>query len=259
MRDVRAEPEQSRVNRSSDVPLHVQVADTLRQGIVSGAHQCGERLDSEKRLAFRLGLSVVTVRSGLALLERDGWVVKRHGLGTFVRNPFEHDLSQLRTTSEVVRAEGGEATVRLLAFGAVMPPPAVAKAMGLPARRKMIRVERLHADAESSIAVVRSFLPLEVRKHAELLIADSSATTVDLWEKRLGIAISGGRHRIQAAPAPDDIAEALTVAPGSPILLLERVSYAEDGRALEFIASYYNWQRYSFSVVLPRNSMPVTT
>jgi DNA-binding GntR family transcriptional regulator len=38
-------------------------------------------------------------------------------------------------------------------------------------------------------------------------------------------------------------------------LMLERTSYAEDGRALEFISSIYNWRRYQFSIALPRIRM----
>ena len=60
-------------NRSSSTPLHVQLAERLRQLIISGEYRPGERLSPESKLVERFGLSRVTVRSGLALPERGGW------------------------------------------------------------------------------------------------------------------------------------------------------------------------------------------
>jgi DNA-binding GntR family transcriptional regulator len=94
------------LDRKSGTPLHVQLAERLRQLIIRGEYRPGDRLVPEMELVGRFRLSRVTVRSGLALLERDGWILKRQGLGTFVCNPIEQDLTSVQTTSEVTRARG---------------------------------------------------------------------------------------------------------------------------------------------------------
>jgi GntR family transcriptional regulator len=80
-------------------------------------------------------------------------------------------------------------------------------------------------------------------------------STYTMWEKRLGVRIAKATHEIHAAGASLDVAAALNLPLGSPILVLERTSYGDDGKALEVVEFHYRPERYRFSVTLPR-SMP---
>ena len=68
-------------------PLYRQLSDELRHAISSGALRAGDRLDSERELASKHALSLNTVRQALQLLQEAGLVERRHGAGTFVREP----------------------------------------------------------------------------------------------------------------------------------------------------------------------------
>jgi GntR family transcriptional regulator len=243
------------LDRNSSTPLHIQLAERVRRLIITGEYPPGEKLNTEKAFGDLFGLSRVTVRNGLALLEREGWIVKRQGMGSFVRNPIEQDLTSVQTTSEVARAKGVAASIRILHFGAVVPPKHVAKSLSQSINQRLLLIEKLHADSTSPIALVRCFLPLEIEAEAELIRSQPSVTTISIWERKLGIRVKGAHHHIRAEPADDDVAAALELEPGAPVLMLERTSYAEDGRALEFISSIYNWRRYQFSIALPRIRM----
>jgi GntR family transcriptional regulator len=240
------------LDRSSPTPLHIQLAERLREAIIAGDYQPGDKLSTEKEMGDRLGLSRVTVRSGLSLLEREGWIIKRRGLGTFVCDPIEQDLTRVQTTTDAVLAQGVSETVRLVGFGRVVPPKHVAKALGHALKQRLLLVEKLHLDGNGPIALVRCFLPLKVEAEAELIRAQPSVTTIMLWEQRLGIKVKTARHQIRAEPSDAKFATALDLKPGAPVLVLDRVSYGEDGKALEYVSSVYNWRRYRFSIVLPR-------
>ncbi len=243
------------LNRNSATPLHIQFAERMRRLIISGAYEPGRKLDTEKELGDRLGLSRVTVRSGLALLEREGWIVKRRGLGSFVRNAIEQDLSQVQTTSDVMRATGLAPNVRTIRFGPVMPPLAVAKALASPPMQPLLGIDKLYVDEQSPIALVRCFLPANVQDAMDLIRSQPSVTTITIWEETLGVKIKGAQHHIRAEPATGEVADALDVEPGTPLLVLDRITYAEDGRALESVVSFYSWSRYTFSIALPRIRM----
>ena len=239
-------------DRNSSTPLHVQLAERLRQLIISGEYQPGDRLSPEKELVDRFGLSRVTVRNGLALLEREGWILKRQGLGTFVCNAIEQELDSVQTMSEVARANGIITDTRLLSFGPVAAPKSIANALGRPANQKLLRIEKLHADDVSPIALTRALLPLEVRPEAEIMRSQPSVAMIVIWERKLGVRIKWAQHHFRAEPADRKTALALDLQLGAPVLVLDRIMYAEDGRALGFLSTYYRWNRYQFSIVLPR-------
>lgn len=81
--------------------VHSQVANALREAIVSGALQPGESL-SETVLAQRFGVSRTPVRESLKQLEREGLVEIRPRVGTFVSNPTPDEVFELFTLKEAL-------------------------------------------------------------------------------------------------------------------------------------------------------------
>jgi DNA-binding FadR family transcriptional regulator len=66
-------------------PLSAQVADQIRRRITIGDLRPGQRLESERRLARELQVSLPTLREGMAALVYAGLVEVRHGVGVFVQ------------------------------------------------------------------------------------------------------------------------------------------------------------------------------
>src|SRR5262245_12278738 len=60
------------------------IADEIINSIVSGKLQPGDRVDSERSLTAKFGVSIGTVQKALDDLEHRGIVVREHGRGTFV-------------------------------------------------------------------------------------------------------------------------------------------------------------------------------
>ncbi|HTI52904.1 MAG TPA: GntR family transcriptional regulator, partial [Verrucomicrobiae bacterium] len=82
---------------ASRVPRYHQIAQTLRERIVAGGQGAGKRLDTQRHLAREFGVTLMTLRQALDLLERDGLIARRHGLGTFVARPaIDYDILHLR-------------------------------------------------------------------------------------------------------------------------------------------------------------------
>jgi len=66
-------------------PLHKQVTDQVREAIAGGDVHPGDRLPSIREMAKELNISVITVKRSYMDLEREGLLVTRAGLGSFVR------------------------------------------------------------------------------------------------------------------------------------------------------------------------------
>lgn len=73
-----------KLNHNSYISLHVQLHNLLRQLIVSGRWQHGDRIPGETRLAKHLNISRTTVRIALQSAEIEGLITRAAGRGTFV-------------------------------------------------------------------------------------------------------------------------------------------------------------------------------
>ena len=65
-------------------PLYVQIRDQIRERIVSGALNSGDRLEPSRELAKRLGVHRTTVSNAYAELEAEGLIQGTVGRGTFI-------------------------------------------------------------------------------------------------------------------------------------------------------------------------------
>src|SRR5439155_21303122 len=78
------------VSRDRGVPLGTQLTWQIQALITGGRLGTGEQLPSVRRLAEVAGVNVNTIRSVYERLEGEGFVVTRHGRGTFVAENVPH-------------------------------------------------------------------------------------------------------------------------------------------------------------------------
>jgi len=71
--------------------------------------------------------------------------------------------------------------------------------------------------------------------------------------ERAGVKVESARQRISAGLASPDVAEALDVRTGSPVLELVRVSFDQLGRGVEHLHALYRPDRYAFEIDLVRS------
>ena len=89
----------------------------LRQSIKGGTFRPGSQLPTEAELCAMLGVSRTVVREALRVLEDDGLVARRHGVGTFVRNqPIVKNLNFNFGITEMIESAGLKSGTSFLAF-----------------------------------------------------------------------------------------------------------------------------------------------
>jgi GntR family transcriptional regulator len=246
-----------RISRGS-VPASTQLAEALKAAIIKQKVPRGGRLPTERELIDRTGLSRVTVRAAVGLLERQGWLIRRQGLGTFVANPVKQELGfGVQMITEVLASSGIIPNVDVLSHRVTEAPQRVAETLGLS---RVLCIHRRFRDGDQPLALMIAYLPPDLGDAVGKL--QSSATeaqpdiamesTYTMWERRLGVPVARATHEIHAAGASIDVAGALELPLGSPVLVLERTSYTHDEKPLEVVEFHYRPERYRFSVSLPR-------
>jgi len=103
------------INRSSPLPLYLQLAQMIREKIERGEYACGKRIPSEPELVRALGIGRPTIRQAIGLLVQEGDLERRRGSGTYVREKeADIDLFSLAGTSSAFGQKGIKLTQRLV-------------------------------------------------------------------------------------------------------------------------------------------------
>lgn len=78
-------------------PIYVQIMDGLREQILSGVLQPGQKLPSVRDLSGTLAINPNTIQRSYRQLEAEGWIATVPGKGCFVCNSQEaHSREQER-------------------------------------------------------------------------------------------------------------------------------------------------------------------
>lgn len=224
----------------------------LRERILNGELEPGSRLPGELSIAAEFGISRVTVRRALDTLAGDGLIDRRPGSGTFVRQgssvqPIVADLSNV--LSHLVEM-GRRTGVRLLSFSYVTPPESVASSLGLQPGERTQRSIRVRLIDGAPF----SYLVTHVPERIGVTYSEADLATMPLLGllERSGIVVDQASQSIGATLAGPDVAEALGLEIGSPLLSLTRVVWDPSGQGVEHLHALYRPDRYSFHMDLVR-------
>lgn len=216
------------------VPRYGRIAEELRQRIRSGDIVAGERLPNQRRLAHQFGVTLMTLRQALELLERENLIVRRHGLGTFVAAPsIDYDILQLRRFAGDLLAQGEHVTTRLLSSRFVPADASSAAALGVGVRSRTLALERLRLVDGRPLSLQRSYLP--ARLGEALLGANLAETPLrHALEFKLGVTIARAREVVAAVRLGQREARELDCRTGVPAFKSERVSFTTAGDPVVF-------------------------
>jgi len=229
-------------------PAWVQIEEQLAGRIEAGHLAPGERLPAERELALALSVSRMTVRQALASLAARGLVERGVGRGTFVRRAprIVHDLTRVAGFTEEVERQGLEAGARILAAGEYEAPEHVALALGVDTGAPVVRLERVRLGGDQPMTLEDTWVPAE--RFPGLLGRDLSGSLYSLMRERYELGPVSATERLEPVAAGAYEAEALEVAEGSPLMLVERVAFAADGRAVEFARDLHRGDRARFLI-----------
>lgn len=235
------------VDRTSPVPLYYQVAQVLERAIETGELPAGSRLENEIALAERLGLSRPTVRRAIAYLVDQGLVIRKRGVGTQVLHAKVRRPLELTSFYDDLSTGGRNPGTRVLTLDTVEAPDAVACALGLPDGAPVLSFGRLRSAGDEPLAILHNYLPLDL---VELTAADLENSGLYELMRRAGIRPYMATQSVGARAASAAEARALGERKGAPLLTMQRTTYDDAGRGVEYGDHVYRASTYAFEFVL---------
>jgi GntR family transcriptional regulator len=226
------------------VPRYHRIAESLRDRIREGDLTPGMRLDNQRALARSFGVTLMTLRQALELLERENLIARRHGLGTFVASPsIDYDILQLRRFAGDLSAQGEHVTTRVVGSRVGPADRRVTDALALRPRGRVVAIERLRLVDGHPMSLQRSFLPPALGE--PVLQADLTVTPlIQVLEFKLGVTIERARESVSAVRLGRREARELGCLAGVPAFESERVSYDAGGAPVVFDRVYIPGDRF---------------
>lgn len=234
--------------RRGAAPLYAQIREALRLAIRSGDLAPGTPIPTESDLQHTFNVSRQTVRQAVQSLVTEGYLVRSRGKGTFVlQRRIEEPLPKLVSFTQEMRSRGAEPSTRSVAVVWTAPGPVVREALRVDDGAQVLKVERVRCADGTPLVVLRSYLPRWVGLTGQ---EDFTGSLYELLQHRLGLKFGKAFQYIEAEQAGARLARSLEVPPRSPVLVLRRTLYAEDGRPIEHVEGFYRADRYRYSIWL---------
>lgn len=209
-----------------------------------------DRLPTERDLAEEFGVSRMTVRQALELLEQDRRVYRVQGAGTFVAPPAITKSIELTSFSDDMRGRGLRPGSHLRVAETIPAGADIGFALGLSPSTPVVHIERVRtADGEP---MCHEHTYLAEAAVPGLLGQPIEGSLYDLLRERYRITMVRAEQTIRATVLDQATADLLAVPPFSPALLVERTAFDQRDRPLERAVSTYRGDRYSYQIALVR-------
>lgn len=228
-------------------PLYRQIKALITRSLQSGEWRPGELIPSEVELASRFKVSQGTVRKAIDELSDENLVVRRQGKGTFVASHHEA-RAQFRFLR--LKPDVGEAHYpdnRIVDAKRLRAPAEIARLLDIRTGDSVFFIERVQSFDGVPTILEELWLPGAIFKGlTSERLADYKGPMYALLETEFGVRMIRAAEKIRAVSAEDAIATLLAIAPGTPLLSVERVSYTYGDKPVEVRRGFYLTQKHHY-------------
>jgi len=239
------------IDKRSPVPIYYQIQSYIKELVENRQLKPGEAIPSERELSEQFQVSRMTVRQAVMNLVNEGFLYRQKGKGTFVSEPqIEQPLQSLTSFSEDMKRRGLVPGSRLLHFSVKASDAFLAEKLNIELNEPVYEIQRVRLADEQPISLEWTYLPAQL---VQGLTSDIIKKSLYSYiEEKIQAKISHAHQVIEAAVAGKDEMEHLHLKKGSPILLIHRQTFLENGQTLEWVKSAYRADRYKYVITMTR-------
>ena len=237
------------VEKDSRLPLYYQLMDILLEKIESGELVENDQLPSERELCDSYRVSRTTVRQTMQELEKQGFIYKVHGKGTYV-SPRTHNQSLVKFYSftEEMKKVGKLPTTQVVSFEKVFCDNKIAKVMELPVEEEVFKIVRLRLADQDPMLYETSYVP--VKDFKNLSSQELEQTPMyEIFRSQYNVKISRALESFMAVSANNVESEMLNINEGAPCLMLKRITY-DQSKVIEYTISIARGDKFTYTVEL---------
>lgn len=223
--------------------------EAIRDAIVNGTFLPGGQLPPEPELVHMLGVSRTTLREALRTLEEQGFIERRRGVGTYVREAsIVKDLSINFGLTEMITQAGMNPGTKDSSVRIERASSAAAEALKLTEGEAVVGFDRVRTANQRPVVRSLDIIPTAIlgeHDAQELLRAESVYRYLD---EILRVRVVRGVAQLYPCPATPDIARKLDIRSGAPLLRITQVDYDALDRPVVYSIEHHLSDAFVFVV-----------
>lgn len=225
------------------IPKHLFIAKDILSRIDNGEIKYGDRIPSEWEMSRKYSVSRGTVRLALDRLTYNGKIIRIPGKGTFVARPkIEHELSQLMSFSEKIKAKGLSIRTKLVRKRVIQAKGFLREKLKLQKDEKIIEIKRLRFVEDEPLVLQICFLPYN-RCRAVLDENLETESLKRLLNQKCGIKLYRSEVTIEPIDPSSEDKMLMDGDNNSMYILVEGLTYDQNDHPIRFSQGIYRGDR----------------
>lgn len=239
------------VDKNSQMPLHIQLMNIIRDMIGSGELKAEDSIMPERELCAIQNVSRMTVNKAIVNLVNEGFLYRVQGKGTFVsamkrRNRF----SSMKGFTEVMKEKGIQIKTDILSFEEDNKDEYIRKELKIEkGSQKIYRVERLRYIEDEPFGIEISYIPKNICSDLKEDLKTNNSL-YSILSENYSYKMKRAEQIIEPIMLSKQEAELLKQDVGTLALKLKRTSYIDGDIPVEYTISIFRSDKYQYEILL---------
>ncbi len=236
-----------KIDPQSKLPLYDQIERNLRDLIINGKLIPGEMMPSEWELVEFYGVSRLTVRRALDELVRQNWLERKHGVGTFVRQPTTASIAASKLSfTEQMRSIGRKPSSQLISKRTIPATAKIARFLRIQAGESIVEITRVRLADDEPILLETCCLSSERFPSLANYSWSENESLYKILSEEHSVIVTGLDHTLKPVLLTETEAHYLQAKSGTPAILSEIVAFTKNGTPVEYVWSVSNGDKSEF-------------
>jgi DNA-binding GntR family transcriptional regulator len=236
------------LKQDNQVPLYVQLRESIRSSILNGQLKYGEQIPTELELSEEYKISRITVRKAILELVEEGYLVKKQGKGTFVnKRKIERKIVHFLSFSDACKANGLTASSKVIKKEIIQPTSKDQKMLQLDEGDALLFIQRVRYAGDSPIMIENNYF--SYKDFHSLLNENLDGSIYKILEEKLDVKpVRAGELTLEIVRANEEEVNLLNTASGEPLFYMESTVYAENDQPVHIGKQYILGDSYKFNL-----------
>ena len=242
------------LKKKSQLSLQDIIVSDILQKIEKKILKIGQMIPSEDEIRKKYGVSRVTVRLALDKLENKNLIIRKQGVGTFIKSKkIKQTFSTAKTIIDALREKNLQPKIKVLFNNKKYPDDYLKDILNIRGNSQIVHIRRIVYLNNQPYAVLDTFLPEVFKGVADIISQTKNVkTTYEIFEEEFDFQIKEAKYDISIDRATNDILKILNLKKDSYCLKNSRITYSDRKKPLELTIFYYPPEKAKFEMILPR-------